>query len=89
MGLLRRIIKRLLVGPTHNHEEGATPPFPCAGCAQERGEDPWECKGCHTGEMFEFDHFCDVLGVTDEEVPHAFAAWMGGRHGWNGEYRRI
>ena len=51
--------------------------------------DPFDCSGCHTGNFAEFDHFCDVLGVTDDEAPHAFAAWMGHKTSWDGDYERI
>lgn len=49
-------------------------------------EDPFNCGGCHSGSFADFDHFCDVLGVTDEELPHAFAAWLGGVTTWDGQY---
>lgn len=49
-------------------------------------EDPFGCDGCHEGSFSDFDHFCDVLNVTDEEAPHAFAAWLGHETKWNGEY---
>lgn len=48
--------------------------------------DPFNCPGCHDGDFPGFDHFCDVLEVTDEEVPHAFAAWLGGTTSWDGDY---
>lgn len=52
--------------------------------------DPWHCPGitlgCHGGEWFEFDHFCDAMNVKPGEEPQAFAAWLGGKTGWDGEY---
>ena len=49
-------------------------------------DDPFKCLGCHSGDFAAFDHFCDVLNVTDDEVPHAFAAWLGGTTTWDGKY---
>ena len=52
--------------------------------------DPFgECDGCHDGDFPEFDHFCEALQVTAEEAPHAFAAWLGHRTGWDGRYERV
>lgn len=47
--------------------------------------DPFNCPGpeCHGGDFPGFDHFCDALNVTDEETPHAFAAYLG-HFGWEG-----
>ena len=51
----------------------------------KRCYNPFDCPGpCHDGE---FDHFCDALNVRDDELPHAFAAWLGRRAGWAGEYK--
>lgn len=49
-------------------------------------DDPFNCNGCHSGDFHDFDHFCDVLGVTDEEAPLAFAAWLGRTTRWDGDY---
>ena len=51
--------------------------------------DPFVCNGCHTGDFSEFDHFCDVLDVTTDELPHAFAAWLGGTTDWDGDYEPV
>lgn len=51
--------------------------------------DPFVCTGCHSGDFADFDHFCDALDVTTEELPHAFAAWLGHRTGWDGRYEEI
>lgn len=53
--------------------------------------DPWNCTGpeCHGGDFAAFDHFADVLNVQEHELPHAFAAWLGGTIEWDGGYRRI
>lgn len=53
--------------------------------------DPFDCPGpeCHNGDFAAFDHFCDALDVQDHEAPHAFAAWLGGKTEWDGEYRRV
>ena len=51
--------------------------------------DPFNCPGCHDGHFAEFDHFCDVLDVQTDELPHAFAAWLGGTTGWDGRYSKV
>ena len=51
--------------------------------------DPFNCPGCHTGDFAGFDHFCDVLDVTSEETPHAFAAWLGHKTGWDEDYGKV
>jgi hypothetical protein len=53
--------------------------------------DPFDCPGpeCHAGDFAGFDHFCDVLDVRDGEYGHAFAAWLGGATGWDGNYQRL
>lgn len=51
--------------------------------------DPFMCDGCHTGDFADFDHFCDVLNVTTDELPQAFAAWLGGTMNWDGDYGPI
>lgn len=44
--------------------------------------EPYVCTtGCHTGDFADFDHFCDVTGVTTDETPAAFAVWLSGRSG--------
>ena len=48
--------------------------------------DPFVCTGCHDGDFSGFDHFCDALDVKTEELPQAFAAYLGGITGWDGEY---
>jgi len=50
--------------------------------------DPFNCPGCHDSDFAAFDHFCDVLEVTDAEAPHAFAAWLDGT-AWDGDYRKV
>ncbi len=51
---------------------------------------PFTCDtGCHTSDVADFDHFCDTLDVQDHETPHAFAAWLGGRTGWDGRYEPV
>ena len=40
------------------------------------------CSGeCHSGDWADFDHFCDVIGVTEDETPVAFAIWIEGLTG--------
>lgn len=51
--------------------------------------DPFNCDGCHNGAFAGFDHFCDVLGVQTHELPHAFAAYLGHKTDWNGEYGEV
>lgn len=51
--------------------------------------DPFTCPGCHVGDFAEFDHFCDALNVKDDELPHAFAAFLGKKTSWDGEYERL
>ena len=51
--------------------------------------DPFVCNGCHGGDFPEFDHFCDVLKVTDDEAPHAFAAWLANKTTWDGRYSEV
>lgn len=47
----------------------------------QRGE-PFVCTtGCHGGDFADFDHFCDALGVTQDEAPVAFGEWLSGRTG--------
>lgn len=53
------------------------------------GVDPFNCDGCHSGDLPGFDHFCDVLGVTGVESPHAFAAWLAGKTTWDGDYKKL
>jgi len=36
-----------------------------------------------------FDDFCERLKVTGEELPHAFAAYLGKSYGWDGRYSRV
>lgn len=48
---------------------------------------PFRCDGCHGGDMADFDHYCDVMGVPMEHTPQAFAAWLAGAHDWRGTYR--
>lgn len=51
--------------------------------------DPFVCVGCHAGDFPGFDHFCDVLNVRNNELPAAFAAWLGGTTSWDGEYGEV
>lgn len=53
--------------------------------------DPFDCPGheCHSGQWAEFDHFCDALSVQTDELPHAFAAFLGHRTGWDGRYSQL
>jgi len=51
--------------------------------------DPFVCEGCHTGDFAGFDHFCDVLDVKPGEYGQAFAAWLGGATGWDGDYEPV
>lgn len=50
--------------------------------------DPFDCPGpeCHDGGWADFDHFCDVLDVQDDEVGQAFGAWLGHTINWDGDY---
>lgn len=48
--------------------------------------DPFTCPGCHSGDFADFDHYCDVMEVPMDKTPHAFAAWLAGKHDWSGEY---
>jgi hypothetical protein len=46
------------------------------------------CTGsCHSGDFRDFDHYCDSVNATDEEVPIAFAAWLNAITGgkWDGD----
>lgn len=52
-------------------------------------DDPFLCDGCHTGNWSGFDHFCGVFGVKTEELPLAFAAYLGGKTGWDGEFGEV
>lgn len=52
-------------------------------------DDPFNCTGCHSGSFAGFDHFCDVLNVQTDELPHAFAAYLGGKTGWDGRYEEV
>ena len=54
-----------------------------------KADDPFTCPGCHGGDFPDFDHYCDVLGVTIEEAPIAFAAFLGGKYDWDGEYGEV
>ncbi len=51
--------------------------------------DAFNCTGCHSGPFAEFDHFCDVLEVKNDELPQAFAAWLGDKYDWDGEYEKV
>jgi len=51
--------------------------------------EPFDCPGCHDGDIPDFDHFCDVLDVTEEETPIAFAAWLGRNYDWNGGFEKV
>lgn len=51
--------------------------------------DPFRCPGCHSGDFADFDHYCDVLAVPKEMVPHAFAAWLAGSFDWRGTYAEV
>ena len=55
----------------------------------ENQVDPFNCDGCHDGDWAGFDHFCDALDVTDAETPHAFAAYLSKKTGWDGKYGRV
>lgn len=48
--------------------------------------DPFVCLDCHDGDFAGFDHFCDALDVQTSELPHAFAAYLGHKTGWDGKY---
>lgn len=51
-----------------------------------RLDEPFTCPGCHDGDFADFDHFCDAMNVPMEETGIAFAAWLGGRYDWDGDY---
>lgn len=48
------------------------------------------CPGeCHSGDMADFDHYCDVAEIQPGEEPQAFAAWLNALSGWDGPMRQI
>lgn len=51
--------------------------------------DPFACPGCHDGDFPDFDHFVDAMGVTEDELGVAFAAWLAGVSEWDGEVLKI
>jgi hypothetical protein len=36
-----------------------------------------------------FDRYCDEHGITDDETPAAFAAWLNERTGWDGPMEQV
>ena len=42
--------------------------------------DPFLCPGCHSGDFAGFDHFCDKLNISDNELGPAFSIWLEGRY---------
>lgn len=36
-----------------------------------------------------FDQFCERLGVSADELPHAFAAYLHQQIGWGGASRQV
>lgn len=43
------------------------------------------CPGdCHRGDMPDFDHYCDSLGIKPGEEAAAFGAWLNALSGWDG-----
>jgi len=51
--------------------------------------DPFVCPGCHTGDFADFDHYCDVLGISMDDTPEAFAKWLAGKTGKEVEYGQV
>ena len=49
------------------------------------------CAGCHDGDFADFDHYCDAKGITTEELPAAFAAWLhlASDGEWDGEMEQV
>ena len=41
--------------------------------------EPFTCPGCHDGTNPHFEHFCDALNITDDELPVALIAWAAQR----------
>jgi hypothetical protein len=40
--------------------------------------------------MFEdFDRFCEKHNIQDHELGAAFAAWMNGATGWDGDFHKV
>ncbi len=57
-----------------------------------RNDPPFVCPDpgvCHSGDFADFDHFCDALKVNNDELPQAFAAWLGRRFNWDGNYQEV
>lgn len=51
--------------------------------------EPFECPGCHGGDIPDFDHYMDVLDIPADRAPDAFAAWLAGTTDWQGTYAPI
>ena len=68
-----------------------------AASPSESAPVPWPLVGRRPGEASvltvseqpdeTFDEFCARLHVTADELPHAFAAWLGPN--WDGRYERV
>jgi hypothetical protein len=44
------------------------------------------CPGdCHSGDFADFDHYCDENNIPESDTHIAFAAWLNGRTGWDGD----
>jgi len=55
---------------------------------RDRSQDT--CRdGCHTGDFADFDHYCDMHNITDDEVPAAFGAWLNEKTGWDGPQNKV
>ena len=51
--------------------------------------DTTKCPGCHEGDFPDFDHYMDANGLTDDEAPAAFGAWLNGTTGWDGKQGKV
>jgi hypothetical protein len=44
---------------------------------------------CHTGDLPDFEHYCESAGIRPGEEPEAFAAWLHAISGWDGDMRPV
>ena len=51
--------------------------------------DDTKCPGCHRGDFPDFDHYMDANGLTNDEAPAAFGAWLNGTTGWDGKQGKL
>lgn len=46
-------------------------------------------QGCHYGQLADVDHYMDIHQIPLERAGEAFAEYLRGHHGWDGEHRRV